>query len=89
MPTIHPRHTLSETRAIAEALNDAAQHWPADAHSRSKLLLHLIDEGHQAVLKARQRALIERREAVTRTSGALTGAYGTEYLARLRQDWPA
>ncbi|MGH2364408.1 MAG: hypothetical protein ACRDHX_07120 [Chloroflexota bacterium] len=89
MPTVRPRHTISETDTIAEALNDAAQHWPADADSRSKLLLHLIDTGHEAVLNAQEQARTQRREAIARASGALTGAYGADYLARLRRDWPA
>jgi hypothetical protein len=29
-----------------------------------------------------------RRDALARTSGALTGAYGKDYLAGLRTDWP-
>jgi len=30
----------------------------------------------------------ERKAAVTRTGGALTGLYGEDYLAVLRHDWP-
>jgi hypothetical protein len=30
-----------------------------------------------------------RREAIRRTSGALTGVFEPDYLERLRDDWPA
>jgi hypothetical protein len=31
----------------------------------------------------------DHRDAVARTSGALTGMYGEGYLSGLREDWPA
>ena len=34
-----------------------------------------------------QRMATERREAISRTRGALTGLYGRGYLEELREDW--
>ncbi|MDX6320560.1 MAG: hypothetical protein QOF52_418 [Propionibacteriaceae bacterium] len=89
MPTTRRRHLITETDQVARALDDAAKRWPAESGNRAKLMLHLLEEGHLAVLGKRESAIRERREAVARTSGALTGDYGEGYLDELREDWPA
>lgn len=80
---------VTETEPVAQALDDAARRWPADRDNRAKLLLHLVQEGHRAVLGSAESDVRERLEAVERTSGALTGMYGEGYLKNLRHDWPA
>lgn len=89
MPTTRPRHLITETEQVAQALDDAAKRWPAESGNRAKLLLHLVEEGHRSVVGQHERSLRERREAVASTSGALTGLYGEGYLGELREDWPA
>jgi hypothetical protein len=88
MPTTRPRHVVTETDNVARALDDAARRWPAEKDNRAKLLLHLVEEGHRAVIEQQDEANARREDAVARTSGALTGAYDDVYLARLREDWP-
>jgi hypothetical protein len=80
---------ITESEAVARALDDAAQRWPRDRDNRSKLLLRLVEEGHRAVLDQRARDMVSQRDAVRRTSGALTGVFGDGYLTALREDWPA
>ncbi|MEP6462842.1 MAG: hypothetical protein ABJC62_05370 [Frankiaceae bacterium] len=87
MPTTRPRHLITETDEVARALDDAAKQWPTD-RSRAKLLLRLVEAGHRAVMDERAARVAERRAAIARTSGALTGAYGKNYLRDLREDWP-
>ena len=89
MPTTRRRHLITETEQVVLALDEAAKRWPAESGNRAKLLLRLLEEGHRAVVGQRERAIRERQEAVTRTSGALTGDYGEGYLDELREDWPA
>ncbi len=89
MPTTRRRHLITETEQVAQALDEAAKRWPAERGNRAKLLLHLLEEGYLAVVGQRESAIRERREAVARTSGVLTGAYGEGYLDELREDWPA
>jgi regulator of sirC expression with transglutaminase-like and TPR domain len=79
---------ITETDEVARALDDAAKRWPADSNSRAKLLVHLVEEGHRALGGRAERAVRDRREAIARTSGVLTGIYGDGYLRRLREDWP-
>lgn len=88
MPTTRPRHVITETEEVARALDDAAKRWPADSGNRAKLLLHLLEEGHRAVVGQQESLVRERRNAIARTSGALTGLYGQGYLSGLREDWP-
>ncbi len=88
MPTSRPRHVITETDDIASALQDAAKRWPEDRDSRKKLLLHLVSEGHRAVLGAQDKVAGERRHVLAKTSGLLTGLYGQDYLEHLREDWP-
>jgi len=89
MPTTRPRHLITESEQVAQALDDAARRWPGDCGNRAKLLLHLVEEGHRAVVGQQENEVRERRNAVSRTSGALTGLFGEDYLNELREDWPA
>ena len=87
MPTERPRHTITETEEVARALEDAARRWPEDRSRRSRLLLRLVQAGHEAIGGEREDEAAHRREAIRRTSGAATGAYPDDYLGRLRDDW--
>jgi hypothetical protein len=89
MPTTRPRHLITETDPVAKALDDAAKRWPEDRDSRAKLLLHLVEEGHHALIEEDSQRKKARLAAVQRTSGALTGSYDAGYLEELREDWPA
>ncbi len=89
MPTARPRHSITESDDVTQALNAAAQRWPEDRERPGKLLLGLIHEGHRAIVASAERAGGERRAAIERTGGALTGTYPAGYLEQLRGDWPA
>jgi hypothetical protein len=88
MPTIRPRHLITETLPVAQALDAAAKRWPSEGGNRSRLLLRLVEEGHRAVMHEHEELTRQRRAIVARTSGALTGVYGDGYLRELREDWP-
>ncbi len=88
MPTVRPRHTITETDRVARAIDRAAKRWPDERGSRARLLQRLIEEGEQAISERDEDEAQLRRQAIMRTSGALTGAYGDRYLDRLRHDWP-
>jgi len=88
VPTTRPRHVVTETDPVARALDAAAVRWPAEAGNRARLLLRLVEEGHRAVAAEQEATLRERRAALDRTRGVLTGAFGEGYLEKLREDWP-
>lgn len=87
MPTARPRHYVTETNDLAAALDAASTWWP---HlSRSQLLVQLALEGHHAAQRAHGERRNRRLAALREHSGTLTGAYGPDYLPRLREEWPA
>jgi hypothetical protein len=88
MPTERPRLTITETDDVAEAIELAAKRWP-ETRSRRELLLRLVEQGRSAIERERDQEAEHRRDAIRRTSGALTGVYEPGYLGRLRDDWPA
>jgi len=87
VPTTRPRLTITETDELAATLDAAAARWP-QIRSRRELLLRLVEQGREVLDRERAEATARRRDAVQRTSGALTGTYEPEYLERLRDDWP-
>ena len=87
MPTLRPRHQVTETPDVARAIDLAARQWPNEP--RSKLLLRLIAAGSAALDHSRAEQVRERRAAVTASSGKCGDAFGRDYLSALRQDWPA
>jgi hypothetical protein len=88
MPTTRPRLTITETDDVAEALDAAAARWP-EVGSRQQLLLRLVEQGRTALARELEQRSERQRDAIRRTSGALTGVYEDDYLERLRDDWPA
>jgi hypothetical protein len=88
VPTTRPRLTITETDDVARALDEAGERWP-EIRSRRELLLRLVEQGRTALLRESEQAAERRREAIRRTSGALSGVYDDDYLSRLRDDWPA
>jgi hypothetical protein len=88
MPTTRPRLTITETDDVAAALDIAAARWP-EVRSRRELLLRLIEQGRAVIDRDRDEAAVRRRDAIRRTSGALTGGFDADHLERLRADWPA
>ncbi len=86
MPTTRPRHFVTETDDLAAALDAAAGRWPD--LSRSQLLVRLALDGHRAAIRSQADRRRRRLEAIRTHSGALTGAYGPDYLTHLREEWP-
>jgi hypothetical protein len=87
MPTTRPRHVITESDALAAALDEAARRWPEDARSRARLLLRLIEIGRTQLEAERADQVEARRRAIRETSGVLAGAYPAGYLEELRRDW--
>ncbi|MQA73710.1 MAG: hypothetical protein GEU88_05080 [Solirubrobacterales bacterium] len=86
MPTTRPRHTLTETESVAEALARARRRWPGERDSA--LLRRLALLGAERLAGDAEADAERRREAIRRYRGALAGAYGRGYLGRLRGEWP-
>lgn len=87
MPTTRPRHILTETDDLADALAVAAEHW-SEVSSRALLLRRLALEGASALEAEDQRLRAARRKAVAKTAGAFTGMWEPGELERPRGEWP-
>ncbi|GIG24942.1 hypothetical protein [Cellulomonas denverensis] len=85
MPTLKPRHAITETPEVAHALDVARRHWPDQPPSR--LLTRLIETGAQAVEARELDAARERERAVLELT-ALSTYYPEGYLDDLRDGWP-
>lgn len=86
MPTTRPRHQITETPAVAHALDLAARRWPHEP--RSRLLIRLIRAGSETLEAAHGEAARHRQQAIAASSGKYADEFGDDYLAELRQDWP-
>ncbi len=86
MPTTRPRHFVTETDELSIALDDAATRWPG--LSRPQILVRLALEGSRMAQREQDGRRRRRLAVLHQRSGMLTGAYGQDYLKRLRQDWP-
>lgn len=86
MPTVRPRHQITETPAVAHAIDLAAQRWPGEP--RSKLLRRLVDVGGGALEQNEHQVDDVRREAVMASSGKYADVFEPGYMGELRQDWP-
>ena len=83
MPTMRPRHTLTETEDLAGALNDAALAWPELRGDRGALLRKLVDAGRASIhIDGGVHALISG------AAGAATGSYPRNARATLLAEWP-
>lgn len=78
---------MTETDQLAAALDAAAARHPG--LSRAQLLARLALEGHSAAQQAQGERRRHRLDALRAHSGSMTGAYGSDYLEPLRQEWPA
>lgn len=84
MPTTRPRHQITETDAVAAALDRAGRRWPDE--TRSGLLVRLLAFGDAALSAEDQ--VSARAKAVDGIAGRYGDLYGDGYLADLRSDWP-
>ena len=89
MPTTKRRHAITENDDIASALEMAAKRWPELADNPGAMLRRLILLGRNTLAHDRAAADDARQHAIDATSGALAGAFGSNYLRELREDWPA
>lgn len=86
MPTTRPRHVVTESDELAEALDEAARRWPE--LSRGQLVVRLALEAHRTAEATRRHRSQRRRQALARHGGACTGCYGPGDLQALRDEWP-
>ncbi|KZS74443.1 hypothetical protein A4G29_03465 [Mycobacterium kansasii] len=88
MPTNRRRHAITETDDIRDALEIARRTWPDLAHKPGALLRRLVLVGRSTLAHDDAAAAHKREQAIEKTSGAMAGVFGADYLRELRRDWP-
>lgn len=86
VPTTRPRHTITETSEVSEALAEARKRWPEEGPAG--LLRRLVEVGHQAVVADAREGVEQRLSDADQAAGSLSGVYPDRYLERLRDEWP-
>ena len=80
---------ITESNALAKAIDEAANLWPDIADERAEILRRLIERGIESIETEVNEKLEARRKAVLEVAGSLSGIWPENYLAELRSEWPA
>jgi len=89
MPTLRPRHMITESDRIAEALEAAAILWPDLGADRGLLLRKILETGADAIDQQVMARNENRRLAVAKSAGSLDGVWPANWRDELRDEWPA
>jgi len=86
VPTTRPRHQVTETDAVAHALDVASRRWPEK--SRGALVTALVEEAGRTLERDEAARLEERRRLVDSLAGGFDDVFYDGYLEELREDRP-
>lgn len=88
MPTVRPRHMITETDQISQGLSQAAKQWPELAEQRTLLLRKVIEAGLEAIALKETKRAKSRLESVKNLAGSMDGIWPTNWKEELAEDWP-
>jgi hypothetical protein len=80
---------ITESDALAKAIDEAANLWPDIADERAEILRRLIERGIESVETEVNEKLEARRKAIRELAGSMSGVWPENYLEELRSEWPA
>lgn len=79
---------ITESDALAKAIDDAARIWPDAKDERAELLRRLIDRGIESVESEASEKLETRRQAIKNVAGSLSGIWPENWREEMRAEWP-
>jgi len=79
---------VTETPAIAEALEVAARRWPEVADDRAALIKKLLAVGSATVASGMEQERAHRVERIRAGAGSLPGMFPPNARDTLLDDWP-
>jgi hypothetical protein len=80
---------ITESDALAKAIDDATKLWPDIADERAEILRRLIDRGIESIEAEVNEKLEARRKAVLEVAGSLSGIWPENWREEFRAEWPA
>lgn len=80
---------ITESDALAKAIDEAANLWPDIADERAEILRRLIERGIESIETEVNEKLEARRKAIREVAGSMSGVWPENYLEELRSEWPA
>lgn len=88
MPTTRPRHMITETDQLSDALVEAAKIWPELADQRALLLRKVLEVGIETIeTRATEQTKI-RLAKVQKIAGSMDGVWPANWKKELAEDWP-
>ena len=79
---------ITESDALAKAIDDAARLWPEVKDERAELLRRLIDRGIESVEAEFNEQIEARRKTVMEVAGSLSGIWPSNWREEMRAGWP-
>lgn len=79
---------ITESDALAKAIDNAARLWPEVKDERAELLRRLIDRGIESVEAEFNEQIETRRKAVMEVAGSLSGIWPANWREEMRAGWP-
>ena len=89
MPTTRPRHMITESDRIAEALELAALKWPEHSEDRGALLRKILEIGLDSLSQSASQETSARLQQIAKAAGSMDGIWPKNWREELSQDWPA
>lgn len=86
MPTTKPRYAVTDTDAVARALDIAALRWPQEP--RSRLLMRVIEAGGEALERSPVEERLRRRLLIEELRRDVGKLFAGVTKADLDADWP-
>lgn len=77
---------VTETDAVARALDVGAQRWPGTP--RGQLIARLLEEARRSITEEDERTREARIRAIREAAGGFDTCYPAGYREDLRDEWP-
>ena len=88
MPTSRPRHMITETDQLSDALSEAAKIWPELSGQRTLLLRKVLEVGIESIEAQATKRTKSRLAKVQKLAGSMDGVWPANWRNELDQDWP-
>lgn len=79
---------ITESDALARALDNAARIWPDLEDERAELLRRLIERGIEVVDAESDAMIAERQKTVLALAGTMSGLWPENWREEFRAEWP-